>query len=314
MLEYPLVPQLARLEERLPSGDGWVYEPKWDGFRCLLFKDGRSVRLQSRNGKDLSRSFSEVVRAAAGLPDCVLDGELVVCRDGRLEFEALLDRLAGQDGEAASLVVFDAVAWEGADLRELPFERRRSVAEALPQSPYLQLTPQTAEFDVATSWLHESFRLGFEGVVAKKLSLHYQCGERCLVKVKHLESLDVVVGGYTGTRGSPKGLIAGLYDADGVLHHVGTTSLLPGNARACAAGLPLSENPFGGLQPGRSRWPSHQFDEWVAVEPRMVCEIRFSRLDGMRFRHSVRFVRWRPDRDAADCTYQQLARFRPGSV
>ena len=314
MLEYPVTPQLARLEDRLPKGDGWAYEPKWDGFRCVLFKQGRTVRLQSRNGKDLSRSFPEIARAASALPDCVLDGELVACRDGRQDFEALLDRLAGQYGEPATLVAFDAMAWDGKDLRGEPFDRRRPVVEALPQSPFLQTTPQTGDRDVAGAWLHESFRLGFEGVVAKKLALPYRPGERCLVKVKHFESVDVVIGGYTGEPGRPRALIVGLYDGGGVLHHVGTTSMLPEPARSAAAAWTVTRNAFGGLQPGRIRWPSHRFDEWVPVDPVLACEIRFSRLDGMRFRHSVRFVRWRPDLDPAGCTYAQLDRFRIGSA
>jgi ATP-dependent DNA ligase len=311
VLPYPVKPQLARLQDRMPSGPGWLYEPKWDGFRCLLFKQGPSVRLQSRNGKDLSRNFGEVVQAVRNLPDCVLDGELVACRDGRQEFEALLDRLAGGGNDPATLVVFDALAWEGGDLRELPFVERRAALEELTQSSYLQLTPQTDDPAVAQLWLHESFKLGFEGVVAKKVALPYQSGERCLVKVKHFETVDVVVGGYTGEPGQPRGLVVGLYDGDGVFHHVGTTSLVNGTVRDQAAKLAVSDNLFDGLQPGRIRWPSHQFDEWIAVEPVSVCEIAFSRLDGMRFRHSVRFVRWRPDRSPASCTYEQLERFRP---
>ena len=313
MLPYPIQPQLARLQDRLPSGSGWVYEPKWDGFRCILFKLGASVRLQSRNGKDLSRTFPEIVQAAKGLPDCVLDGELVSITNGRQDFEALLNRLAGSGGEPASLVLFDAVAWEKTDLRPLPFSQRRAELANFPQSPYLQLTPQTGDLSIAELWLNQSFVLGFEGVVAKKLSLPYQSGERCLVKVKHFESVDVVAGGYTGVPGEPRALVVGLYDEEGVLHHVGTTSMLPGPARAFAASFPQSRNFFTGLQPGRIRWPSHQFDDWVPVEPTTACEIEFSRLDGMRFRHSVRFVRWRPDLDPSQCTYEQLARFRPAA-
>ncbi|HEX2180615.1 MAG TPA: ATP-dependent DNA ligase [Actinomycetota bacterium] len=311
MLPYPVKPQLARLQDRMPSGPGWLYEPKWDGFRCVAFKQGSSVRLQSRNGKDLSRNFAEVVQAVKQLPDCVLDGELVACRDGRQEFDALLERLAGGGNDPATLVVFDALAWNGADLRDQPFSGRRTALEGLAQSPYVQLTPQTGDPAVAELWLHESFKLGFEGVVAKKAALPYQPGERCLVKVKHFETVDVVVGGYTGEPGRPRALVVGLYDGDGVLHHAGTTSLVTGQVGDHAAKLAVSESFFDGLQPGRIRWPRHQFDDWIAVEPALVCEIAFSRLDGMRFRHSVRFVRWRPDRSPGSCTYEQLDRFRP---
>jgi ATP-dependent DNA ligase len=231
VLPYPVKPQLARLQERLPSGPGWLYEPKWDGFRCVLFKDGSSIRLQSRNGKDLSRTFPEVVQAVRNLPDCVLDGELVACRDGRQEFEALLDRLAGSGDDPATLVVFDSLAWGGADVRHLSFVERRAALDDLPQSSYLQLTPQTDDPAVAELWLHQSFKLGFEGVVAKKAALPYQSGERCLIKVKHFETVDVVVGGYTGEPGQPRALVVGLYDSDGVFHHVGTTS--PGHRQLC---------------------------------------------------------------------------------
>jgi ATP-dependent DNA ligase len=310
MLSYPLKPQLARLENRLPRGAAWVFEPKWDGFRCLLFKNGREVRLQSRNGKDLSRSFPEIVRAAQTLPDCVLDGELVAIRDGRQDFDSLLGRLAGDGLEEVSLVLFDALWWHDADLRTQPFARRRAVLEHL-GSPHIQTTPQTDDRAVAESWLHDSFVLGFEGVVAKKPELPYRPGERCLVKVKHFESVDVVVGGYTGRPGDPRGLVVGLYDDDGIFHHVGTTSIVAAAVRAVGAALAASENTFTGQQPGRSRWPSHQFDEWVPVEATAVCEIEFSRLDGTRFRHSVRFLRWRPDLDPSGCTFAQLDRFRP---
>lgn len=310
MLSHPLKPQLARLEDRLPKGAGWVFEPKWDGFRCILFKSGREVFLQSRNGKDLSRSFPEVVRAAQHLPDCVLDGELVAIRNGRQDFESLLGRLAGDGQEEVSLVLFDALWWGEADLRSQPFARRRTVLEHL-ASPHLQTTPQTGDRAVAECWLHDSFVLGFEGVVAKKSSLPYQPGERCLVKVKHFESVDVVVGGYTGRPGDLRGLVVGLYDDDGIFHHVGTTSLVPAAVRATGAALAPAENTFTGQQPGRSRWPSHRFDEWVPVEATAVCEIEFSRLDGTRFRHSVRFLRWRPDLDPSGCTFAQLDRFRP---
>lgn len=308
MLPYPVVPQLCRLQDRLPAQPGWLYEPKWDGFRCLLFKQGAKVRLQSRNGKDLSGSFPEIVRAAGRLPDCVLDGELVAILNGRQDFDSLLSRLAGSRVEEVALVLFDALAWSGSDLRNLPFSARRRALESAGPCSYLQTTPQTDDPDVAGAWLHNSFSLGFEGVVAKRPHLPYRSGDRCLVKVKHFETADVVVGGYTGTPGKPHGLVLGLYDQHGVLHHVGTTSMLSGEFRAAALELNASENRFDGMQPGRGRWASARFDEWVSVDPCAVCEIAFNRLDGMKFRHSVRLVRFRPDLDPSDCTYQQLAR------
>lgn len=312
MLPHPIVPQLCRLQDSLPTQRGWVYEPKWDGFRCLLFKQGARVRLQSRNGKDLSGSFPEIVRAAARLTDCVLDGELIAILDGRQDFDSLLARLAGSRGEEVSMVLFDALAWDGTDLRDLSFAARRQALESLTPCPYLQPTLQTDDPAVAEAWLHNSFRLGFEGVVAKKPHLPYRSGDRCMVKVKHFETADVVVGGYTGTPGEPHGLVLGLYDRRGVLHHVGTTSMLSGAMRAAAVALTPSANRFDGLQPGRGRWASAQFDEWVPVDPCAVCEIQFNRLDGMKFRHSVRLVRWRPDLKPSECTYEQLRRFGGG--
>jgi ATP-dependent DNA ligase len=310
MLPYPVRPQLARLEDTLPGKAGWVFEPKWDGFRCILFKRGREIFLQSRNGKDLSRSFPEIVRAAQSLPDCVLDGELVAIRDGRQDFESLLGRLSGDGREEVSLVLFDALWWDDCDLRHEEFSRRRTRLGQF-GSTRLQTTPQTEDRETAERWLHDSFILGFEGVVAKQSALPYQSGERCLVKVKHFESVDVVVGGYTGQPGDPRGLVVGLYDDQGTLHHVGTTSVVSSAVRAAGAKLATSEVSFTGRQPGRSRWPSHQFDEWVPVEATTVCEIAFNRLDGTTFRHSVRFLRWRPDLDPRGCTFAQLERFRP---
>lgn len=312
MLPQPIVPQLCRLQDHLPTQRGWVYEPKWDGFRCLLFKQGPRVRLQSRNGKDLSGSFPEIVRAAGRLPDCVLDGELVAILGGRQDFDSLLARLAGSRAEEVAMVLFDALAWNGSDLRDLPFAGRRTALERVTACSYLQTTPQTDDPEVAEAWLHNSFSLGFEGVVAKKPHLPYRSGDRCLVKVKHFETADVVVGGYTGAPGEPHGLILGLYDQRGVLHHVGTTSMLSGEMRAAAVALRPSVNRFDGLQPGRGRWASAQFDEWVPLDPSAVCEIAFNRLDGMKFRHSVRLVRFRPDLEPTECTYEQLRRFGGG--
>jgi ATP-dependent DNA ligase len=307
---YPIAPQLARLEEDLPRGDGWVYEPKWDGFRAILFKEGRKVRLQSRNGKDLSHRFLEVQRAALRLPDSVLDGELVVVIGGRLEFDGLISRLEGGASSPPAFVAFDALSWGDDDLRTQPFAKRRAVLEELEPNPFIQVTPQTSDVEAARNWLTDSFAMGFEGVVAKKSALRYMAGERSMVKVKHYESIDVVVAGYTGNKGQPRALVVGLYDSDGRLHHVGTTSMLREADRIKVAALPLSENSFTGLQPDLNRWQSHRLAAWFPVAPELVGEVAFNRLDGMRFRHSIKFLRWRPDRSPESCTYAQLARFR----
>lgn len=310
---YPIAPQLARLEEKLPDGNGWVYEPKWDGFRAILFKEGTKVRVQSRNGTDLSHRFPEVQRAALSLPDSVLDGELVVVIAGRLEFDGLISRLEGNGSSPPAFVAFDALFLGEEDLRPEPFSERRAVLEQLEPNPFIQVTPQTADVVAARNWLTDSFAMGFEGVVAKKLALRYMAGERSMVKVKHYESIDAVVAGYTGSEGRPRALVVGLYDSDGLLHHVGTTSMLRDPDRTKVAALPLSENAFTGLQPELNRWQSHRLAAWFPVAPELVCEVAFNRLDGMRFRHSIKFLRWRPDRHPESCTYEQLARFRPAT-
>jgi ATP-dependent DNA ligase len=314
VIPFPIAPQLAKLEPALPRGDGWVYEPKWDGFRAILFKERRRVRVQSRNGKDLAHRFPEVVRAATSLPDCVVDGELVAVVNGRLEFEGLISRLDGGVSSPPAFIAFDLLSWLDEDLRSRSFGNRRRRLEEIVTSAFIQTTQQTPDIEAAEQWLQESFTYGFEGVVAKKTSMPYMAGQRSMVKVKHYESCDVVVGGYTGSKDEPRGLIVGLYDAACRLHHVGTTSALGETDRAKALQLKTSENHFTGQQPGLTRWQSHRFEEWIPVEAEMVCEIAFNRLDGTKFRHSVRFLRWRPDRDPLSCTYDQLARLMSSSA
>ena len=311
----PLSPMLARLADDIPTGPGWLYEPKWDGFRALVFKDGNTVAIYSRNGKPMGDRFTEVSGAASGcLPGrCVLDGEMVVARDGKLTFDGLLtrfDRRAERPGPA-SFVAFDLIAVGDEDLRSLPFaERRARLETTLVDCDRLLTTPQTDDVELARRWLRELFAQGFEGIVAKRGADPYRSGTRAVVKVKRWETVDAVVGGYRGEAGAPTSLLLGLYDDAGVLHHVGATTVISESSRAevAAALAPLAEGTSfgGGLMPGRSRWQSARFDEWVHVAPGLVCEVAYNRLDGRTFRHSARLVRIRTDKSPRECTYDQL--------
>jgi ATP-dependent DNA ligase len=299
---------LCRLEDDLPIRGDWVFEPKWDGFRGLLAKDGDRVRLHSRNAKDLGRWFPEVVSRAKGLPDCVLDGELVALDGERQDFELLQMALAGQSVPVA-FIAFDLPAVFEEDLRETPFsERRARLVELSNDSEAIQVTPQTSDRDLAETWLESLLPLGFEGVVAKKISDPYLSGVRAMVKVKHRVTADLVVGGYTGPAGEPRSLLLGAYDDKGVLHNVGATTYLPASLRTQLALLtPLRDaTSFNGRPPELSRWQSNRYEEWTAVEPLLVAEVSYERIDSGRFRHAARFVRWRPDKDAKDCLISDL--------
>jgi ATP-dependent DNA ligase len=312
---------LARLEAEIPLGGGWVYEPKWDGFRGLIFKNANSVHIGSRNRKSLDAYFPELVEAALrSLPEtCVVDGEIIVARDGHLDFEALLERLdaRGSGTEArpaapACFVAFDLLAVGEVDLRPAGFgERRKQLAGAVSPDTHLVVTPQTEDPEIARGWLEELAARGFEGIVAKQTSLPYRSGKRAMVKVKRWRSADLVVGGYLGPPGDPWSLLLGVYDEQGVLHHVGQTVPFSPRERvvlrARFAPLEGGRSFGGGLMPGRSRWDHQRFDSWVPLTPALVCEVAFSALDGRRFRHSARFIRWRPDKDPTDCTYRELS-------
>jgi ATP-dependent DNA ligase len=311
---------LARLEAEIPVGGGWVYEPKWDGFRGLIFKDATSVYISSRNAKSLHPYFPELVEAALrSLPEaCVLDGEIVVAHEGRLDFQALLERLdarrSGPEARPAApacFVAFDLLALGEVDLRPAGFgERRRQLEGAVEPQTDVVVTPQTDDPEVARGWLEDLADRGFEGIVAKQTCLPYRPGRRAMVKVKRWRSADLVVAGYLGPPGDPWSLLLGVYDGQGVLHHVGqTVPFSPrerAGLRARVAPLEGGRSFGGGLMPGRSRWEHQRFDSWVPLTPALVCEVAFTALDGRRLRHSARFIRWRPDKDPADCTYREL--------
>jgi ATP-dependent DNA ligase len=327
----PVEPMLAKLTPAIPRGDGWLYEPKWDGFRALVFFDGDEIYLQSRDLRPFSRYFPELADALARtLPrPLVLDGEIVIAGGGALDFDALLMRIHPAESRVrklaaetpSSFVAFDLLADGADDLRATPFaERRRRLEAALANRPDDGpfLTPATDDYDTAQRWFQEFEGAGLDGVIAKRGADPYQPGVRSMVKVKHLRTADCVVGGLRWAKGADGravgSLLLGLYDADGVLHHVGHTSSFKAPERVALAERLLSladedtaEGFGGGRTPGSpSRWTGGKDLSWVRLRPELVCEVTFDHLQGDRFRHAATFVRWRPDKPPLECTYDQL--------
>jgi ATP-dependent DNA ligase len=332
----PLLPMLARLERELPS-DGYLYEPKWDGFRCLAFRSGAEVDLRSRNQRPLARYFPELVEALLALPDehFVLDGEIVATSESRPDFLALLARLHPAASRVERLsretpalfIAFDLVALGADDLRGRPFRERRELLERLlrdARAP-LHLTPLTDDRAEAEHWLDAYRGAGVDGVVAKHEELRYEDGARRMIKVKHQRTADCVVAGFRWLvdRQLPSSLLLGLYD-DGELRHVGIASSFSEATRQRLleelaphavelAGHPwehgflLGGSPVGRLPGAAGRWtPGEMEQDWVPVAPELVCEVLFDQLDDHRFRHPARFLRWRPDREPLSCTIDQL--------
>lgn len=326
---------LAALSRELPrdpdpSSQGWLYEPKWDGFRCIVFWDGAEMMLQSRDLKPLGRYFPELERGLREvLPSgVVIDGEIVIAGPDGLDFDSLLMRIhpaASRVNKLAaetpsSFVAFDLLAAAGEDLSSSPLHVRRARLEALlgrPRPP-LYLTPATRDPAVGQQWFERFEGAGLDGVIAKRLEQTYRPDERVLVKVKHQRTADCVVGGFRWGKdlvGEAVGsLLLGLYDEAGTLHHVGhTSSFKKDERRALVDRLrPLIDEEgtasFGhGRTPGApSRWTQGKDLSWVSLQPTLVCEVTFDHLQGDRFRHASTFVRWRPDKPPRDCTYTQL--------
>ena len=313
-LKPPVKPQLAKSAKDLPEGDNWRYEPKWDGFRTIVFRDGDDVHLQSRNGKPMNRYFPEVIPQILALPgkQLVLDGELVIEVKGIQEFDLLSQRIHPAKSRVdmlaektpAFFVAFDVLAEGKKKLLKLPYEERRELLEELIEDP-VKLTPMTDDRKGAGGWLKGQS----EGVVAKEAGAPYLPGERKgMVKIKRLRTLDAVVAAFRfgkadDTVGS---LILGLYDKKGELHIVGHTSGF--SAKQKKELLPLLEPYRTGEHGsgGPSRWKSEEELMWEGLRPELVCEIGFDHITGNRIRHGAKFVRWRDDKDPRECTIQQL--------
>jgi ATP-dependent DNA ligase len=324
----PFPPMEAKLADAIPAG-AFQYEPKWDGFRCLAFREGGSVALQSKAGRPLGRYFPELVEAFAGLraSKFVLDGEIVVPGPHGLDFDALLQRIHPAESRIRKLaretpalvLLFDLlVDARGRSWVERPIEERRAALESfaareLTPGSRLMLSPATVSRSEARQWLAGGDARGMDGVVAKRLATVYRAGERDgMVKVKRLRTADCVVGGYRlAQRGGVLGaLLLGLYDEDGLLHHVGFCSAIPDEQKREL--LPKLESHvrspgFTGRAPGGpSRWSQGRNTAWVPLAPVLVCEIRFDHFSGGRFRHGTSLVRWRPDKAPRQCTFEQL--------
>ncbi|HKP22299.1 MAG TPA: ATP-dependent DNA ligase [Dongiaceae bacterium] len=324
-------PMEAKLVDALPDDEGWQFEPKWDGFRCLAYRAGTEVELQSKSGKSLARYFPDVVEALRVMPldRFVLDGELVILTGDTLSFDALQNRLHPAESRVRKLaaeapaifILFDclATALDG-DLMNVPLMRRRTALErffaSLGDQPSLRLTPYTRDPLTARSWL-EKARGSLDGVVAKRVEEPYVPGEREMLKVKLLRTADCVVGGFRYATDSDLvgSLLLGLHDAAGLLHHVGFTSTIKDEDRkALTAKLEKLIAPpgFTGDAPGApSRWSTERSAKWQPLKPKLVVEVKYDQVTGDRFRHATRLLRWRPDKKPAQCTCDQLQREAP---
>jgi ATP-dependent DNA ligase len=339
----PVEPMLAKLSDGLPAGDGWLFEPKWDGFRALVFRDGDELLIQSRDLKPLGRYFPELdAPLRANLPPrCVLDGEVVIATDGRLDFGALLMRIhpaASRVAELArhspaSYVAWDLLALGDDDLRALPqTERRARLERALAAAqPPIHVSPATQDRAVATDWFQRFEGAGLDGVIAKPVGLTYTPGKRAMLKIKHARTADCVVAGfrwYKGGKGTELGsLLLGLYDAEGKLHHVGVCGAFKRSERAALVEelAPLRDNARDGHpwkdwaewqdaagDPGQrlpgatSRWNRGKDLSWEPLRLERVVEVGYDHMQGDRFRHPPHFKRWRFDKPLAECTYAQL--------
>jgi ATP-dependent DNA ligase len=333
----PLGPMLAKSVKAIPSGD-FLYEPKWDGFRCIAFRDGDSVELASRGEKPLTRYFPEVVEALkANLPKrCVVDGEIVIADGERLHFEALLQRIHPAESRVrrlaeetpASFVAFDLLAEGDASMLQEPLRTRRARLEKMMSkaSAPVFLTRATRDIETAQQWFEVFEGAGLDGVVAKPLDSPYQPDVRAMFKIKHERTADCVVAGYRWHKSGPVvgSLLLGLYAEDGALQHVGVAASFPMTRRAELvdeladyAVEDIEGHPWqqwaeadaqaAGRLPGAvSRWNAKKDLSWVPLRPELVVEIKYDQLEGRRLRHTGHFLRWRPDREPASCTYDQL--------
>ncbi|HEY1813913.1 MAG TPA: ATP-dependent DNA ligase [Kofleriaceae bacterium] len=335
----PVEPMLAKASSEIPDGETWLYEPKWDGFRALVWKAGDQVYIQSRDLKPLGRYFPELEAVLrAGLPDrCVLDGEIVIVHGGRLDFDAMLGRIHPAASRVAMLaadkpssyIAWDLLAFGDEDLRQRgQLERRERLAAVLADvKPPIHVTPATRDKAVAADWFARFEGAGLDGVMAKPEGLTYQPGKRAMLKIKHQRTADCVVAGFRWYKGGKDKLVGslllGLYDAEGTLHHVGVCAGFKQTVRAELAELlkPLrdrehhpwrewaefQDEDVAQRMPGAtSRWNRGKDLSWEPLRIELVCEVSYDHLQGSRFRHGTHFQRWRPDKPTSACRYDQL--------
>jgi len=337
----PVLPMLAKRIDELPAGQTWIFEPKWDGFRALIFRDGDEILIQSRDAKSLNRYFPELLDPLkAQLPArCVLDGEIVVAKNEGLDFEELQLRIHPAASRVkllsqqspASIVFFDLLCEEDRDWRNEPFDRRREKLESMLASamPPIRLTPATRERAVASDWFKRFEGAGLDGVMAKPTSGTYQPDKRVMFKVKHERDCDCVVAGFRwhkGGAGTAIGsLLLGLFDDSGALQHVGVCAsftqikrqelvrfLAPYRHNALAdhpwkSWAETSSSDASHRMPGgQSRWSHNKDLSWEPLRPELVVEVAYEHMQGTRFRHMAQFRRWRTDKSPRDCTYAQL--------
>ncbi|MCW5981644.1 MAG: ATP-dependent DNA ligase [Bryobacteraceae bacterium] len=330
-MNLPILPPYPAMDAQtvagIPKGDNWQYEPKWDGFRAIVFRDGAEIELQSKSGQALGRYFPELVEAllAVKASKFVLDGEIMVVSDGAHSFDSLLQRIHPAASRVRKLsvetpaeyIVFDLLVDEhGAEYASRPVPERRKRLEAFfkrrLKGPRFHLSPATRDHAQAMDWWNRP-GTDLDGVIAKRADLPYKSGERSgMVKVKKLRTADCVVGGYRLQTGEPVvgSLLLGLYDSEGLLHHVGFTSSMTRKDRPeiTAQLKPLIGPPgFTGNAPGGpSRWSTERSAEWTPLKPKLVVEVQYDHVTNGRFRHGTRFLRWRPDKAPRQCTFDQL--------
>jgi ATP-dependent DNA ligase len=332
----PVSPMLAKAVRDIPPD--MHYEPKWDGFRAIVFRDGDEVELGSRNERPMTRYFPELVESLkANLPErCVVDGEVVIIRGDRLEFESLLLRIHPAASRVkllateipASFIAFDLLALDDESLMEEPFRHRRARLEAAlaDARPPVHIAAGTTDIELARAWFDQFEGAGLDGIVAKPFDVLYRPDQRAMFKIKHERTADCVVAGYRWHKTGPivGSLLLGLYNAAGALQHVGVAASFPLKRRAELvdelrpyamddfAGHPWAEwaqaeaHAAGRLPGAVSRWNAKKDLSWTPLRPELVCEVTYEHMEGTRFRHTAHFQRWRPDRDPHTCTYAQL--------